>query len=409
MLSILLSLGPCFWVQHLAPPKYSRFLGYLTGWLTTALWWFLTAGANLFLCQLTLGAAQANNPGYQPPEWHYFLVYCAWATMNFLPNLPRLFKVLPYMLTAGVVIINASGLYLLVTLLVRATPKQSAHDVFVQVVNESGWPSNGVVFFLALTPGLLLVAGFDSVTHITDELETPTKQVPQVMIGSALLSAVTALIMAIVYSFCAVNVANLLNPYGHQPMIQLVFDSSRSRALATIASILMIVGGYLAAVATFTSWNRLYWSFAREGGLPFSRAMSKLSTRDALPVNAMLVNYVLTLGLGTIQLGSLTALNALAGSAVVCTTLTYSLLFGLLLWRGRNFLNADRWFNLGRFGNVAYVVAMVWCMFVTVWLCFPLYLPVTLPYMNWTSVVVVGISALSIGYWFLFRPQPPQA
>ena len=78
------------------------------------------------------------------------------------------------------------------------------------------------------------------------------------MIGAAGLSAAAAFIMAIVYSFCTINAANLLTPYGRQPIIQPVFDGLRSPALAMTSCVFIVVSIYLAGVAAFTSWNQLY-------------------------------------------------------------------------------------------------------------------------------------------------------
>ena len=390
-------------MQQLAPVGCSQFLGYLVGWLTNGLWWFVSAADNLYLAQLTLGLAMALNPGFNPPAWQYFLVYCAWAVLSFVNNLPRIFKILPHCLTAGTIIINGTALYLLVALLVRATPKPTAREIFTEPVNDTGWPSDGVVFFLSLLPGLLTVNGFDSVTHITDELETPTKQVPLVMLCYGLLSAISGFVMAIVYSFCAVNSKNLLNPYGHQPLIQLIFDASRSTAIATVGCVGVITSLYLSTVASFTSWNRLYWSFSRDGGLPFPRTMSKLSSVDSVPVNAMIVNLMLIIALGAIQLGSLTALTAILGGAAIFATTSYTITFALALWRGRSFLAKDRWLDLGRIGVIFRTITVLWCIFISVWLCFPLYLPITLAYMNWTSLIVVGVVVVSLIYWFAFR------
>lgn len=396
-------LGPAFWVQHLAPPKYASFFGFLVGWTTTATWWFIAVASDLYLAQLTLGLAEALNPGFEPPQWQYYLVYCAWALAAFIINLPHIFRALGPVLIGAFAVINGTALFILVSLLVRATPKPSAKQVFVDVVNESGWSSNGIVFFLALLPSVLCVSGFDSVTHITDELDRPTKQVPQVIIGSSVISAITGFTMSIVYAFCIVKPENLLTPFGHQPMIQLLFDSCRSKALATIGSIGVILSFYVANVSTFTSWNRLYWSLSRESQFPCSEWTSKLSATDSLPLNAMIINLALVIVLGAIQIGSLTALNAILGGAVVLTTVSYCLTFGCALWRGREYLPSTRWLNLRRFGTPIRYIALGWCAFISVWLCFPLYLPVTAAYMNWASVVVVGVLVGATIYWFI-RP-----
>jgi len=117
----------------------------------------------------------------------------------------------------------------------------------------------------------------------------------------------------------------------------------------------------------------------------------------------MVVNLVLVIALGAIQIGSLTALNAILGGAVVLGTVSYSLTLGCSLYRGRDYLPAQRWLNLHRFGNPIACVALVWCLFISVWLCFPLYLPVTPAYMNWASVVVAGVLVAATAYWFV-RP-----
>lgn len=242
---------------------------------------------------------------YHPPEWHYFLVYCACCILFFVLNLPRAFKTVPHLLTATLLVTNATAIYLMVALMVRANPKPTAHQVFVEVVNETGWSSNAMVFFLALIPGMGTVSGFDSITHITDEVENPSMQVPKVMIGYGFLAAISSFIMAIVYSFAIVNPVGLLDPYGHQPIIQLIFDACRSTAIALVPAIGIVVTLSISGTAIFTSWNRLYWSFAREGGLPFPRTMSRLSSKDALPLHAMVVNLGLVIAIGAIQLGSL--------------------------------------------------------------------------------------------------------
>jgi amino acid transporter len=401
--------GPAFWVQRFAPTKSSRFLGYLIGWTTNAFWWFMAVANCLYMAQLTVGLAQVLNRSYAPQQLHFYLTYVAFALGIFVVNLPRAFKLVPHLLAWGVVLINSTAVFIMISLLVRASPKPSARDVFVQIQNESGWPSNGVVFFLALLPGVITVFGFDSATHITDEVENPTKQVPQVMIGSAILSTIAGFIMTIVYSFSNVNPETLLNPVAQQPLLQLLYDANQSNALTGIGIVGVIVSFFVASIGCLTSWNRLYWSVSCGGGLPFPRTMSKLSSIDKLPLNALVVNIFLIIGLGAIQMGSLTALNAVIGGGVICITLTYAVTFGLAIWRGREFLPSGRWLNLGRLGMPLQFISLLWCIFISIWLCFPLYLPIELATINWASVVFVGVMTCSLLYWIAFQKHIKQA
>jgi amino acid transporter len=387
----------------LGPPKYARFLEYLVGWLTISVYWFITTGNTLYLAETTVGWVEACQPGFTASQWQIYLTSVAWAVLLAAVNLPGLFKLLPHLMTAGVVLINCSWIFIAVSLLTRVSPKNSAKVVFVDVVNESGWSSDGVVFFLAILPGLLSVSGFDAVTHITDEVPNPKKEIPQVILGSTGLSAFTGLAMVIVYSFCTVHPDVLLEPYAHQPIINVFQDGLRSDALFHIAMTAFLVTMYIASVAAMTSWNRLYWSFSRANGLPFSRCTAKLSGSDHLPINALIVNFFMVIILGALGVGSLTALNAIFGSSAICALASFSLCLFLAIRRGRAFLDPERWLNLGRFGLSMQCVALVWAVFASVWLCFPLYLPVTPEYMNWTVVILAGIVVVATVYYLGFR------
>lgn len=73
-------------------------------------------------------------------------------------------------------------------------------------------------------------------------MDNPTEQIPKVIIGSGLLSLLVDFVMTIVYSFCVVNPEDMLNPYEGQPLIQLIFDLARLKALTAIDSVLIIAG-----------------------------------------------------------------------------------------------------------------------------------------------------------------------
>jgi len=177
----------------------------MVGWTTVCAWICILTSSYLYPAQLILGLVSAAHPNYVEKAWHVYLLVVAIALSCLTLNLPRLLKSINYLLMCAIATYNLTALYLLISLLVRATPKQKAVDVFVTWANYTGWSSNGFVFFLGILPGIACLGGFDNVTHLTDELETPTKSVPQVMVGNYLLSFGIAVPMIIVYQFCNVN------------------------------------------------------------------------------------------------------------------------------------------------------------------------------------------------------------
>jgi choline transport protein len=262
------------------------------------------------------------------------------------------------------------------------------------------------VFCLNILPGLAAIGGLDSAIHLTDEVEEPGRLIPVAMLSSASLSYLVGVPSILAYLFSITNAQALLEPVGGQPLIQIFQDSYDLLAFTVAASCCVIVVSTMQSWAALLSWNRLYWSFSWDGGLPCSRWTATVSSTDAIPVNALVVNTVLVLLVGLLQLWASTVLNAILGAASLCGAISWVVPFGLLLWRGRATLDHRRWLNLGRLGYVGDWIALIWMAWICVWTSFPLYIPVCATTMNYASAVfevVLTISALSYVFSYRYR------
>jgi amino acid transporter len=85
---------------------------------------------------------------------------------------------------------------------------------------------------------------------------------------------------------------------------------------------------------------------------------------------------VIQILLGLVYLCSSAAFNAFAGVAVMCLGASYAMPVAISLMNARRDVH-DAPFNLGRFGTVINVVAVLWIMFVTVLFSMPAVIPVT--------------------------------
>ncbi|KAE8411487.1 hypothetical protein BDV36DRAFT_288688 [Aspergillus pseudocaelatus] len=372
-----------YWVMRLGPQKYSRLASYILGWLTNGAWLLIYTTTVLYTSELVMAVVEASIPQYasHSEPWHHFLVYVGVCVNALVVNLPKCRKIMDWSLSASLVFVNGSALFILIALLVRANPKQSAAAVFVNIANDSGWGSTAVVFFLNVIPGLAGLGTCDATTHMAEELKLPTRDMPRVMVGSALLNYLVAIPTMIIYLFYIVNPQAMLSPVGGQPLIQLLSDGYASRALTAIAGALIVV--------SFT--NRLLGSLGKLESVVLG-----------VPVNALILGTVLTIVIGAIQLGSTTALNAVLGGASLCCGFSWIVVFTFRVWRGNDFLDPQRWLNLGNWGRPLSVIAIIWCMWTITWASFPLFLPVTLSSMNWSALVAAGVVVVSIIYYILF-------
>lgn len=243
---------------------------------------------------------------------------------------------------------------------------------------------------------------FDAAAHLTDELPNPSRQVPQVMMASAVLSAITGFPMVLVYMYCNTKPDNLAAPIGGQPIAQLLYDSFDSTALTIIGILIFIVAMVAATVTLLTTFSRVWWALAREGGVPFSKWMGEISEKKSLPVNSLVFAVLAVIIIGLLELGSSTAINAVLGTSVVCIYVSYAIPILCLLFNRDQKLTGKRYFDLGKMGLFLNVVAVLWMAFEFVWLMFPDYVPITASTFNYSVAVFSGVAIVSTVNWVFY-------
>lgn len=404
-------VGQVYWASVFAPSRYSRILSYWTGAFTVAAWFFWTMGCYLFASQLLLVMVEIGQAHFTEQPYQIYLCYVAAAAFSVLLNI-YLFKGYSLIMRAMMVVVNVGSVIIFVVLLVRASPKRSAYTVFIDFANATGWSSDGFVFFLGLLPGITGANGFDSSSHVTDELPDPATQVPKVMVGSVLLAGISGLPMVITFMFCVVNEDNLLTPIGGQPIAQLFLDSTRSTSLALMLMFIYVFVYFIACGALLTTFSRVLWSLANEHHVVMSPWLSKISTRRQLPENSIHFGAIFACLVGLLCLGPSTALNAILGSAAICFFVSYMIPIACILVDRSTLRSQPHYMDLGNVGIVLNWAAMAWMAVMSVILCFPQYLPVTTALMNYSSAVVGGVILIFGLNWIFYartRYQPPTA
>jgi choline transport protein len=364
-------------------------------------WFFWNVGTAILVSRMAFSTVLMCHPDFDLHPYHIYLGYVLCLLLAQLMNTYG-FSLYRHMMNTMVIFINAITLIIMVSLLVQASPKQSAETVFVTVINETGWSSTGLVFLLSLLPGITALNGLDSAAHLTEEIQNPGVHIPQVMMGSFLLGGIIAIPMAIIYMLCATNWGKLLNPIAGSSFTQLIFDGVNNTPLAVFITVMLCVISTVATGTLTVTFSRILNSFARQRFFAFSPWMARISTRTNTPNNAVTVCTLSSIIAGLLMLGNSTALNAFLGSAAVCFFCSYMIPISCLLYRGRSALPETYYFRLGRLGRVFGWVSLVWMTLMSVMLCFPQYVPVTAATMNYTAPVVIGLFLIAALNWHLY-------
>jgi amino acid transporter len=170
-----------------------------------------------------------------------------------------------------------------------------------------------------------------------------------------------------------------------------MMDMLLPSGLGMLLSIGIGIAQYLCGLATVTSASRMAYAFARDGGLPFSHYLRRVSPRFRTPPIAVWVVAVLAVAF-TIYTPVYSTITTVA---VIFLYLSYGIpTFLGLLAHGRSWTSMGPW-TLGRWYRPLAVVCMVGCFFLLV-------IGVQPP--NESALwITLGAFLLAAGYWFGFE------
>ncbi|KAL2036554.1 hypothetical protein N7G274_010711 [Stereocaulon virgatum] len=217
--------------------------------------------------------------------------------------------------------------------LVYLGPHASAEDVFPKFINDGGWSSQTLSFFVSLSGNAFLFLGADSVYHMSEEIHNAALVVPRSIIWCIVLNGVVGLSMHIATLFCAGNLLDAItSPYAY-PFIKVLRQALNSVAgTAVILAVIIIIdlGCVIAVVATS---SRMLWSFARDRGIPGWRHISKVDKKTSIPYMAIVITTIISILIGLISIGSPVAFNDVISLTVSSLYASYFVACGLLLYR----------------------------------------------------------------------------
>ncbi|MDC0749918.1 amino acid permease [Polyangium mundeleinium] len=152
------------------------------------------------------------------------------------------------------------------------------------------WPSTtsmGWLFLLGLLMPAYTVTGFDASAHTAEETVGAATNVPRAILRAVLLSGIFGYVMvaSILLAMPSVEAAASKGP----SVFFWVMGEILPRPLQVTLYVGIGITQYLCGLATVTSASRMTYAFARDGGLPFSAALRRVSEVHRTPAHAIWV------------------------------------------------------------------------------------------------------------------------
>lgn len=249
-----------------------------------------------------------------------------------------------------------------------------------------------LVFVLAFLQAQWTYTGYDASAHVAEETVMARLNSAWGVFLSVAVSAVVGYIVLMALTFAIPDVAaTAADPY---PVLYVVY-SNLSAFFANLIAIIIFGGMWLCGLSSITSMSRMWFAFARDGGMPGHHLISQINHKYRTPVWSILITSILAV---------LICIYSAAYFVVTSiSTITLYLAYGIpifLNWRNKRRKQGEfttpetaPW-SLKRWGPVINVISFVWIIFITILFCLP---PNEL--VLWTMILLTIVLVL---YWQLY-------
>lgn len=365
--------------------------------------WQAAMASAAYLSATSLQGLVINSqPSYSPERWHGTLLVFTVISLCFTVNT---------FLSKHLARVEAVILFLHITLFIivlsiltaKAPTKSSNHDVWALFLNEGGYESKGLSFFVGLITPVFAFSCADGTVHMSEETRNASSVVPWAMMTSIFINGLTGFCMLIAVLYCIGDIdAALGTPTGF-PFIEILTQATSSIPGGTALSASLVFMFCCASLTTLATSSRQLWAFARDQAVPNAGVVKHVNSRMKVPLNAIAITSTITCLLSLIHVGSATVFNAIVSLSIAGFFGSYLIPFSLFLYtriKHPERVPPGPW-NLGRYGVFVNAFAIGWGVVIMFFSFWPSSVPVTAMTMNWSSVLYSGVVLFALVFWWV--------
>lgn len=232
------------------------------------------------------GLITLNNSNYNPQAWHGTLLVIAVVTFAIIFN-TAMAKQLP-IIEIIILVIHIFGLFaIIIPLLVMAPSKNNARVALLDFFNGGNWPTVGLATMIGLLTPLGSMLGFDCAVHMSEEIRDASDTLPRSIFWGVVVNIVLGYVAVLTLCFTITDPSAILDTPTKYPFIQLFYNITNSYAGASVMSAIIVITLVCALIAEIATASRQIWSFARDGGLPYSNFLSKVGQQLSISLRLM--------------------------------------------------------------------------------------------------------------------------
>ncbi len=260
------------------------------------------------------------------------------------------------------------------------------------------WPqiSGSWVFLLGLLLPIYTITGYDASAHTSEETLKAAHSVPRAMVGSVLWSALFGYIMLCSFVLMLPNMDDAAKQGWN--VFFWGMDQQVNPIVKDLLYLAIFISQWLCGLATVTSVSRMIFAFSRDGGLPASKALSKVSPQHRTPVAAIWTGSILSVlfvwGSSLVSIGETPVYTIVVSCTVIFLFFSFAIpiALGLMAWGTSKWDKMGPW-NLGEGVFKLFAILSILAMI----LIFVLGIQ---PPNQWALYITVGFLILTAIVWF---------
>ncbi|EQB43930.1 hypothetical protein CGLO_17365 [Colletotrichum gloeosporioides Cg-14] len=385
--------GQYIWVHRLAPPKYKRFLSYITAVIS----WLAAVATGSSACLSVpvgiCGIITLLDPTFEYKRWMGFLGF---QLLNIVTLFGASFEQALLKISKVMLLFSCTTIVVIfITLFAMSKEHASAKDFFVTQINVSGW-QNGIAFIIGMNGANWSFSCLGVTTHLAEEMPRPSTDIPKALMWTIVVGLVSGLLVVM---SVLINVPYLDGADDNSALALFYrITGSQAAAIGLWVPVMITTIGAMWSIQTWQS--RLAWTISREAGFPLHRYLSKIAPSPMhTPLWSLIFSASGTAIFGCLYLASDLAFNSLISTGLLLQYISYSIPVVLALMQGRSsFKHGPFWYP--KLGLLANIVMLAWSVVALIFYCFPYYLPALADEMNYASPVLVALGIIILGLWF---------
>lgn len=220
-------------------------------------------------------------------------------------------------------------------------------------------------FANALILSMFTFTGYDASAHMAEETHDPARRSPMGILLAVVVSAVFGYALA---AGLTLAIHDLPAAQADDHAALFVLREALGARGGALGMGLALVAMWFCGLSSLTSASRTLYAFARDGGVPFSERLSKVSERTRTPIASIVTASGAALAF--VVISSLLRDRVFALSVQVATMglyVSYGVPIALGAWaRTKGRLSRRGPFSLGNASVPIAILATVWCVFVLV-------------------------------------------